>query len=142
VTTMTLKESHIEKQIDAVIEQEQTARTEEARAVVRARFVEEQRIAQLAKQQAEEAAAHAAYRERAQAAHAQACVQYKISVDAFREARTRLHVLDTILGRGGFSAHHLGVELRHQFAAPDEGDIHDGYRAAEDSISKTLGESS
>jgi hypothetical protein len=128
-----------EKQIDTVLERERAARDEEARGVVRERLVEQERLARLAEEQAKVAAARAAFLERARVAHKQACTEYKDAVDAFRAARIRLHALDSILGRGGFGAHQLGVELRHTIAAPDEGDLHDGYRAVEDSIRKTLG---
>jgi len=130
---------NIEKQIDEVIEQQRAAQTEQARAAVRARFIEQERIAQEAKEQAKIAAARAAYLERAEAAHKLACGEYKKSLDAFREARVRLAALDTILGRsGGFSNHHLGIELRHATAAPSEIDLHHGLRAATDSIRKAL----
>jgi hypothetical protein len=135
----TSQAADIEKQIDAVLEQERTARTEQARRAIRARFIEQERTAREAKEQAKISAAHAAFIERAEAAYEQACVEYKIEVDAFRAKRIRLAALDTILGRSGFSDHHLGVELRHQFAAPHEGDLHHGYRDAVDSIRKTLG---
>jgi hypothetical protein len=130
----------IETKIDAVLEQEQTSRTEAARAAVRARFVEQERIAREAKEQSRIAAARAAFLDRAKAAHRQACVEYKTAVDAFRAARVRLAALDTILNRsGGFSTHHLGTELRHDCAAPDEADIYLAYAAAVDSMRKTLG---
>ena len=129
----------LEKQVDVILQQEQAAQAEVARAAVRVRVIEEQRLARLAEEQAKAAAARAAFLERARVAHKQACTEYKDEVDAFRAARVRLHALDSILGRGGFGAHQLGVELRHTIAAPDEGDLHDGYRAAEDSIRKTLG---
>jgi hypothetical protein len=128
-----------EKQIDTVLEQERAARDEEARGVVRERLVEQERLARVAEEQAKVAAARAAFLERARLAHKRACAEYKDAVDAFRAARIQLHALDSILGRGGFGAHQLGVELRHSIAAPNEGDLHHGYRAAEDSIRKTLG---
>jgi chromosome condensin MukBEF ATPase and DNA-binding subunit MukB len=129
----------LEKQVDAILQQERAARDEEARGVVRARLAEQERLAREAEERAKAAAARAAFLERARVAHKQACTEYKDAVDAFRAARIRLHALDSILGRGGFGAHQLGVELRHSSAAPSEGDLHDGYRAAEDSIRKTLG---
>jgi hypothetical protein len=129
----------IENKIDAVLEQEQTALTEQARAALRARFEGEERIALAAKEHAKLAAARAAFEERVQAAHQQACVEYKTAVDAFRAARIRLHALDTILDRVGFSTHHLGTEMRHAIAAPDEGDIHHAYERAVASVRKTLG---
>ena len=43
-----------------------------------------------------------------------------------------------ILGRSGFG-HSLGVELRHAFAAPDEGDIHHNLQATVDLLRRTLG---
>jgi hypothetical protein len=130
----------IEQQIDAVLAQEQTARTEQARAAVRARCLEEERRAREAKEQVEAAARRAAYFKRAQSAHAQACAEYKTALAVFRKARIRLAALDTILDHSGFSTHHLGIELRHAIAAPDEADIHHGYSAEVDSLRKTLGE--
>jgi sRNA-binding protein len=129
----------VESKIDAVLEQEQAAHTEKARAAIRARVIEDERLAQLAKEQAAANAARAAYLERVAARYEQACAEYKIAVDAFRAARCRLQALDTILNRSGFSNLQLGVALRHAIAAPDEGDLDSGYRAAEDSIRKSLG---
>jgi multidrug efflux pump subunit AcrA (membrane-fusion protein) len=143
-TTITnLKENtmamDIEQRIDSALQQEASARTEGARAALRARFVEEERLAQEAQAQAETNAARAAYLKRAEAAYPQACAEYKKAVDAFRAARCRLQALDTILNRVCFSTHSLGIELRHQFAAPDETDVHPGYAAAVASIRKSLG---
>ncbi len=129
----------IESKIDAVLEQEHAARTEEARAVVRARVIEEERLARAAEEDLKIRLARAAFLERAQAAHGPACVQYKTALDAFREARIRLQALDTILGRGGFGIFQLGVELRHSCAAPDEDDLNNHMRAAVDSMRRTLG---
>ena len=53
-TTLAAPAADIEEQIDAVLEQEQSARTEKARAAVRARFIEEERIAIEAKERAEQ----------------------------------------------------------------------------------------
>ena len=128
----------IEKQIDSVLEQEQTARDEEARAAVRVRVVEQERIRLEEQKQAEIRRARAAYLERAEAAHQQACAEYKVAVDAFCETRIKLQALDIILGRSGFG-HSLGIELRHSTAAPDVADVNDGLRAAVDSLRKNLG---
>ena len=135
-----MPKADIETQIDAVLEKQRAEQDEKARAALRAKFVEQERLARDAEEKAVQSAARARYLERAAAAHKQACAEYKIAVDAFREARVRLAALDTILGRsGGFSVHQLGIELRHATAAPDEGDIHYGYQPAVDSLRKTLG---
>jgi hypothetical protein len=130
----------IESRIDAVLAQEQSAREEEARATVRARVLEEDRLAQEEEVRRRAAAARAAFLERAAAAHGPACLEYKKSVDAFRAARTKLQALDTILSRQGFGIFQLGVELRHSCAAPDEDDLNNGLKAAADSLRKSLGE--
>src|SRR3981189_1794070 len=101
----------IESRIDAVLAREQSTRDEQARATVRARVLEEDRLAQLAKEDFERRMAHAAYLERAAAMHPQAGAAYKAATDTWRDARIKLQALDTILGRTGFSAHNLGVEL-------------------------------
>jgi hypothetical protein len=105
----------IEKQIDVVLEQERTARTEEARAALRARFVEKERLARLAEEQAVQSAARARYLERAAAAHGQACDEYKKALGAFRQARIRLQALDTILGPFRL----LGASVGHRAASRD-----------------------
>lgn len=136
---ITLEETR-EKQIDAVLKTEKAARDAEARAALRVQLIEKERIAREAQEQAVQSAARAAYLERAEAAYLQACAEYKTAVDAFREKQLRLWALDEILGRsGGFSDHHLGVALRHARAADDETDLHHGFRAAVDSMRRTLG---
>jgi hypothetical protein len=130
----------IEKQIDAVLEKQRSEQDEQARAALRAKFVEQDRLARETELQVAQAAARTAYLKRAEAAYGPACVEYKKATDAFRDARIQLQVLDTILNRsGGFSTQHLGVELRHATAAPDELDLYLGLPAAVDSMRRTLG---
>jgi hypothetical protein len=129
----------IESKIDAFLAQAQATQTEATRAGLRVRFSEEDRLAQLAATEAAANMARAAFLGRAQAVYPQACTRYKAAVDELRAARVNLQALDTILNRNCFSTHNLGIELRHQFAAPDEGDIHPAYGAAVDSVRKTLG---
>jgi hypothetical protein len=136
--TLAARDADIEKRIDAALEQERTARTDEARAAHRTRIIEEQRLVQLAEEDAKIRAARAAYLQRVAAAHGPACTRYKAALTEFRAARVHLQALDTILDRSGFG-HNLCVELRHAIAAPDEIDINDGLPAAVDSIRRALG---
>jgi hypothetical protein len=128
-----------EKRVDDILAQEQATRDAEARAVIHAKLVEEDRVAREADEYAKQSAARAAFLERAEAAYGKACVEYKAATDAFRESRLRLWALDSILNRSGFSDHHMGVALRHATAAPDEGDLHHDFGATVISIRKTLG---
>jgi hypothetical protein len=127
----------IEKQIDAVLEKQRAAQDEEYRAQLRDELTEQARLNSIAQEQARQNTARATYLARAEAAYDQACAQYKTAVDVFRAARIRLRALDMILDRSGFGGHHLGIELRHARAAPDEGDVDAGLGAAVDSIRKT-----
>src|SRR3982074_1021623 len=101
VTSQAARDADIETKIDALLDQEQSARTEEARAAVRARFIEQERIAQEAEERRKAAAARAAYLGRAAAAHGPACARYKAAVDEFRAARVHLQALDIIMDRQG-----------------------------------------
>ena len=136
--TMTQAAPDVETRIDAVLEQERTAQNEQARAVVRARVIEQDRLAREAKEQAAVAAARAAYLARAEAAHPQACADHKAALNVFRATRLRLQALDTILGRQGFGGFSLGVELRHSCAAPDETDLNNDLGAAVAAMRKAL----
>src|SRR6266851_8403657 len=95
-TAQTAPDADIEK-IDAILEQEQSVRTDKARAAVRARLVEEERLAGLASEEAAARSARAAYLKRVAALHGPACARYKVAVDEFRAARIQLYALDTIL---------------------------------------------
>jgi hypothetical protein len=130
---------NVERQIDVVLEQQRAAQAEEYRAELRDQLTEQARLNSLAQEQARQNAARAAYLERVRATYKPACAQYKIALDAFRDARIRLWALDAILDRPGFGGHSLGVELRHACAAPDEGDLDAGLPAAVESIRRSLG---
>jgi len=73
---MPVANTAIESKVDAVLAQEQAAQTEAARAAIRSRVIEEDRLAQEAKAQHEMRMARAAYLERAAATYPQACVEY------------------------------------------------------------------
>jgi hypothetical protein len=139
ITSQAARDADIETKVDAALEQERTARTEEARAVVRARVIEQERIARAAEEQRKIAAARAALIGRAQAVHGPACARYKAAVDEFRAARVQLQALDTIVGAQGFGDIPFGFELCHAAAAPNECDVNDGLQSAVNSIRKTLG---
>jgi hypothetical protein len=129
----------IEARIDTHLQQEQAAATEKVRTAVRARLVEEDRLAEIERQRAEAAAARAAFLGRAQAMYGDTCAQYKSALDAFRATRVKLHGLDIILDRPGFGTAELGVLLRHAVAAPNECDLNDGLPAAVSALRKELG---
>ena len=140
MSTMTADEAR-EKAIDADLAAEQADRDEQTRALKRAEHVERERVAAEAAELAKQQAARAAFLARAELAYEPACKQYKTAVDAFRSARLRLMALDTILERsGGFSTHHLGLELRHSRACGDERDLHHEYGAAVASMRRSLGD--
>jgi hypothetical protein len=139
MATMNIDETR-EQAIDAELAREQADRDAKARALKRAEHIERERLAAEAEEYAKASAARASFLERAEAAYEPACKQYQTAVDAFRSARLRLMALDLILDRsGGFSSHHLGIELRHQRAAPNEIDVHHGLGATVASMRKSLG---
>jgi hypothetical protein len=129
----------IEKQIDAALAQQQADQDALARAALRDQFIEQARLASLAEVQAAQAAARAAYLERARAAHGPACTRYKAALREFVDARLQLQALDTILDRQGFGGFSLGVELQHRTAVPDQRDILEGLGPAVEAARKTLG---
>jgi hypothetical protein len=136
--TMTTEQAR-EKKIDEILASERAERDEQARAAVRARCVEEERLSREAEEYAAQHAKQTAYLARAEAAYPQACKQYKVAVDAFREARLRLWALDTILNHsGGFSDANMGLSLRHARAADAEGDLHLDLGAAVAAMRRTL----
>src|SRR5258708_3125633 len=137
-TSQAVRDTDIEKQIDTVLEREQTARDEEARAAVRVRVVEEQRLALEEEVRRRAAAARAAFLARAQALHGPACTRYKTALAEFRAARLDLQALDIILDRQGFG-HSLGIELRHSCAAAIETDLNNDLPAAVDAMRRSLG---